>query len=239
MKLCGKFLILLIIFIIIYFCNYEVFSNIKKELVICVYREDINWINNIIDKYDKIYIYIKNNKRITEVKNKFKHKKIKIIELENIGSCDHAYLYHIINNYNNLSDIVVFSKGTYRKNIHKYNINKNNTNKTNNFLKKFKLNNWTFSHNKTDFKYIKSNYSNLNEYLESLFDKHFVSKLFNDSDNWLMGGYFSLDKNNILRYPIYIYKKLINYKIKHPNREIDHFQERIWGLLFSNKTLFL
>jgi hypothetical protein len=36
----------------------------------------------------------------------------KIVNLPNVGKCDHTYLYHIINNYNNLSKILVFLPGS-------------------------------------------------------------------------------------------------------------------------------
>ena len=43
----------------------------------------------------------------------------KIIDLPNVGRCDHTYLYHIVTNYNRLSDIIVFFPGsldlTYKK----------------------------------------------------------------------------------------------------------------------------
>ena len=32
--------------------------------------------------------------------------------MENVGRCDHTYLYHIIHNYNNLADITIFLPGS-------------------------------------------------------------------------------------------------------------------------------
>jgi hypothetical protein len=68
-----------------------------KELVISSYKEDISWIKNI-NKDIKIYLYNKNNKPNT-------------INLPNIGREAHTYLYHICNNYNNLSDYTFFFQG--------------------------------------------------------------------------------------------------------------------------------
>ena len=78
-------------------------------MVCCVYNEDITWIHNETQQYDKIYIYVKNKKRINKLKKEFLNNKINIILLENIGSCDPVYLYHIINNYNSLEDTITFS----------------------------------------------------------------------------------------------------------------------------------
>ena len=35
-----------------------------------------------------------------------------VINLDNVGRCDHTYLYHIINNYDNLTDITIFLPGS-------------------------------------------------------------------------------------------------------------------------------
>jgi hypothetical protein len=209
----------------------ETFSSKTNSMVCCVYNEDITWIHNEIQEYDKIYIYVKNKQRINKLKNEFTHTKINIILLENIGSCDHVYLYHIINNYDSLEDTITFCKGTYINKINKYTYTKKTSN--NNALKSFKLNNWNFTYN-THSKYYKSEFNNLEEYLLSIFSKKNVDKLFSYSTYVLFGGYFTVTKDNIRRYNKNVYNKLINYDIKQPNREIDHYHERIWGLLFSN-----
>ena len=69
------------------------------ELVIARYNEDINWLDKVKNK--KITIY---NKGIDNIK-------YKSIKLENIGRESHTYLTHIIENYDNLSDITIFSQG--------------------------------------------------------------------------------------------------------------------------------
>ena len=75
----------------------------------------------------------------------------------------------------------------------------------------------------------------MNEYLVSLFGNEAVNKLFNNYNYIIYGGNFIVNKYNIHRYDKKIYEKLINYENnKSPNREIDHFYERIWGLLFTN-----
>ena len=211
----------------------ETFLSKTNSMVCCVYNEDINWIHKEYNNYNSIYIYIKNKNRFDKLKKEFLDNKINIILLENIGSCDHAYLYHIINNYNSLEDTITFCKGTYTNTnlINKYTYTKKSGN--NNALKSFKLNNWKFTYN-THSKYYKSEFNNLEEYLLSIFSKKNVDKLFSYSTEIIYSGYFTVSKNNILRYNKNVYNKLINYDIKHSNREIDHFHERIWGLLFSN-----
>jgi hypothetical protein len=215
-----------------------------SSLVVCAYNENIDWISKAetLNKYDKIYVYIKNIDVYNKKKNQLP-KKIKLISLPNIGSCDHVYLYHIIHNYDTLTNSITFSKGTYKSIIDEYILNDNNYlkkyimnsgNKNNNILRSFKLDNWNFTNNKNlNFKFKKSKFKNLEHYLLTLFNPKGVSILFEQSNLILYTGYFKVQKQNVHRYKKDIYKKLISYE-GGPNREIDHYYERIWGLLFSN-----
>lgn len=273
-----------------------------EYLVCCIYNENIEWILDCVDDYKYIYIYIKNRNRVDYIRNMFVNMyNVIVIEIENIGSCDHVYLYHIIKNYDNLDNITYFSKGTNRmvtqhyKNYKIYSIlnymllvfvllfiilsivktkifliptiiclalfiiffkildNSNNIyyntpnnidnrtidkiKYTENSIANFNLSTWNFTYN-TDakFKFIKSNHSNLKNYMLSLFSKKFVEYLLNGNKNIIYGGYFKVDSTNIHRYPKELYEGLIDFKTKSSNREIDHFHERIWGLLFDTPT---
>jgi len=68
----------------------------QLEIIVARYKEDISWLNNIKNiKYKSVY-------------NKFY---LENISLPNIGREAHTYLYHIYNNYDNLSEINLFSQG--------------------------------------------------------------------------------------------------------------------------------
>lgn len=69
------------------------------ELVIARYNEDISWLSKV--KNMKITIYNKGEDNINKSS----------IKLPNIGRESHTYLTHIIDNYDNLSDITIFSQG--------------------------------------------------------------------------------------------------------------------------------
>jgi hypothetical protein len=104
------------------------------ELVIARYNENIEWIDKIYDMFDKITIYNKgtivDNKKMELFKNNIddlvkenktfdylynlsdiKYDKINVVTLDNLGRETQTYLYHLINNYKNISDITVFSQG--------------------------------------------------------------------------------------------------------------------------------
>jgi hypothetical protein len=78
----------------------------KVEIVVARYEEDMSWVNNeMFDGY-KITCYNKGN---TEIDCKRCNN---IIKLDNIASCEYAYFYHIVNNYDNLADLTVFLIGS-------------------------------------------------------------------------------------------------------------------------------
>jgi len=70
-------------------------------IVIARYNEPIEWTSGII-KLAKYIIYNKGSKLDYS---------LPVIHLPNIGREGHTYLYHIINNYDNLSDYTMFLQG--------------------------------------------------------------------------------------------------------------------------------
>lgn len=87
--------------------------NYKGDLVVSRFNEDISWLSQI--KGFNTFIYNKGNQLERS------------ISLPNIGREVHTYLYHIINNYDNLSDWTFFTQG------HPFDHVKNYTNILNNF----------------------------------------------------------------------------------------------------------
>ena len=69
------------------------------ECVIARYNEDLSWLKELKNK--KITIYNKGKDDIS----------YDSIKLPNIGRESHTYLTHIIQNYNNLADITIFTQG--------------------------------------------------------------------------------------------------------------------------------
>jgi len=80
-------------------------SNIT--IIVSRFNENLNWINEFPFNQFKYIVYNKGNNENFE-----KNNVVKIVKLENIGRCDHTFLYHIIENYDNLSNIVVFFPGS-------------------------------------------------------------------------------------------------------------------------------
>ena len=89
------------------------------DMVISIYKEKLDWLK----AYDKpeytfrnIYLYNKfegnNEKTSTDLGAVLGGKEAIKIDLKNVGRCDHTYLYHIIQNWDNLADVTIFTKGS-------------------------------------------------------------------------------------------------------------------------------
>ena len=71
------------------------------EIVIARYNEDLLWTLETPFNEFKYTVYNKGDNDTFEKTNV-----TKIINLPNVGRCDHTFLYHITENYNNLSNIL-------------------------------------------------------------------------------------------------------------------------------------
>ena len=91
-------------------------TNISKVIVVSRYNENLEWLKDEPFNEYPVIIY---NKGPND--NFYKPEKlIKIVNLENIGRCDHTYLYHIIQEYDNLHDITIFLPGSTNINYKLY-----------------------------------------------------------------------------------------------------------------------
>lgn len=75
----------------------------KYHLVVARYNENIDWITKINTNLYDIFIYNKGDKLDTNLN-------YNIINLDNIGRESHTYLFHIINNYDNLPEKIIFTQ---------------------------------------------------------------------------------------------------------------------------------
>ena len=212
----------------------------KPHLVIAVYNENID--SNIFD----IFIYNKGSKNIT-------NKNCKIIPLENIGRESHTYLYHIIENYDNLPNKIIFFQGHPHDHVSSdfiFQINNFHRSDTNfhNFTKYYLNIKHNISINKleesgilqTNNRYIQyKNYHELNCPLVEVFKKIYG---FIDINNiyieFIPGANFGVNKANIINKSKNFYIKCIDI-LKTSNNLINpdegHSFERLWKFIFTNK----
>lgn len=93
----------------------------KMEIVIARYNENVMWLQGLLERtsdYDdvKITIYNKGNTPVViDAYNDMSPKmlelqrdRVKVIQLPNVGVCDHTYLHHIVSRYDSLKSTTLF-----------------------------------------------------------------------------------------------------------------------------------
>jgi hypothetical protein len=173
-----------------------------------------------------------------------------IINIPNLGWDAYGYVYHIINNYNNLPTYVANLHASAQYLQHKYELyleitniitNKNNKNKfyggkVDITSLQFQLEDWTATldiNKNTENKYIKSSIFPLHKWIESKI-KNIPNKV-KIGENDLHCNYFGqflVHKSRILLYPISFYKDILE-EISVWQSEVNHYLERSWYTFYS------
>lgn len=218
-------------------------NNIKKDIQIIIsrYNEDLDWLKHeLFNKY-KILLYNKGNND-----NFYKSPNMKIINLKNVGRESHTYLYHIIENYDKLSEITIFLPGSTNMNHKKERAHKiiNELNNINNtiFLCEPHKENIKKTHN--DFQI--DNYSSTEEKNKNINPetKLLLSKIrpfgkwyenhFGNIDVYCISfyGILCIHKKHIIQHSKSYYEKFIKELENHSNPEVGHYFERSWNAIF-------
>lgn len=218
------------------------------EIIIARYNENLKW---TLEYPFNIFNYIVYNKGIND---DFEKKNVsKIINLNNVGKCDHTYLYHIVENYNNLKNITVFFPGSLDMQIKKKKAIKLLIN-----IIKSNFNNAYFIGTKVN-KGISNKFKNftMTEYVTSYPNNKLINNetLINNKCqkckirpygkwyNYFFGniivnfytymGIFSIDKKDIIQHSISRYKILLETVSLSINPEAGHYIERTWAAIFN------
>jgi hypothetical protein len=258
---------LILIFIIIVTFIYLLFNNnIQKnsnnntnittkfpkksiEIVISRYNEDLSWTT---EKPFNKYKYIVYNKGDNENYNKTNV--LRSYNIKNQGKCDHTYLYHIVHNYHNLSEIVVFLPGCldvyfkYSKaiilieSIEKYNEAffivdyESSTNILDEYyyfkVDDYKSMSQSNLEKNSDIKFRKSKVRPFGKWYTENFDY--------DIKNISLFGIFSVNKKDIYNHDkSYYYKHMQSFEGA-KNDELSHYYEKAWeAVLYPLKNTYL
>jgi hypothetical protein len=224
-------------------------QNNQNTIVIARYKEDVSYLLNDEFKNYNIVIYNKGD----EITNPEIIEKCKIIQLPNVGKCDHTYLHHIIENYNHISDVTIFLPASfyfmdYKKNrglkiIEIVNdiknsvfpsVNLNGSVYETDYLYYFQLDEWktSFEGNQENNQENNTNYDTLISPIRPYglwFEKHFPNNI---CPYVTYMGMFAISKDDIYKNPVEKYKELISYVDNHVNPEAGHYIERAWVPLF-------
>jgi len=214
------------------------------DIIVSRYNEDLKW---MLEEPFNEFKYIVYNKSDNDDFEKTHVKEI--INVPNLGRCDHTYLYHIVENYNNLNNVVVFFPGSLNLGIKKkiaidlLNRIKNNNGNSAVFVgrllkngvldefKNFHLENWSSTEQNNSLKNSETNLypSNIRP-----FGKWFLHNFGNIKvifSNYY--GIFSVDKKDIIQHRKYRYEKLVKQLEVSSNPEVGHYIERSWAAIFS------
>jgi len=212
------------------------------SIIVSRYNEDLKWtLESPFNKF-KYIVYNKGDNDDFDKTNV-----IEIINIENVGKNDHTYLYHIIQNYYNLSNILVFLPGSVNMDYKKSkatqilnNIIKSNYKKAyfighyqsniRDSFDNFQLEEWKNSDPKNFSKNSESKLQLARLRPYGVWYKYFFGNTIANWSTWW--GIFSIDKRDIIHHPITRYQHLIETINKHPIPEAAHYIERSWGAIF-------
>lgn len=213
------------------------------EIVIARYNETLEWVHDHPFQHYDYIVYNKSDNRNFEITSKCTN----IIQLPNVGREPHTYLYHIIQNYDNLKDITIFLSGSIDS-PNKYDRAKRLMleipTSQSSVLSGF-FQSTTILRGLGGFyvdEYACTNERNRVSHPES---KIQVSKLrpygywyvstFGDNEHSRFATYnsmFAIRKTDILQHPKSYYEKLIRQIDNHSNPEESHYFERSWEVVF-------
>ena len=220
--------------------NKDLDYTLDINIVVSRFNEDLNWINK--EPFNRYPIICYNKGSNDNFKILSHHK---IINVPNIGKCDHTYLYHIINNYDTLSEYIIFLPGS--NDVHyKLSKSKNLINHIEYYKElvnigtftpsiKNKFRNFKLDTYKTTYKnnYLLNNNTKIQKSETRPFgvwyDKHFNELEINFYTWW---GIFAISKKIIHQHPKEYYEKFLEEFKDDPNPEVGHYIERAWFAIF-------
>ncbi len=210
----------------------------KNSIIVSRYDEDISW----LEEYKDFNIYIYNKGANIETKHSNK-----VLSLPNVGRESHTWIYHIVENYNNLDAVNIFLQGRvddlgimaftdpkdYLVKTIKYGFSvsrmgllgplhwKKNVGIEKDKRYKSKWEDGEISRSKQGFR----------DFAKDLFPKIpiFVATSY--------GGCFAVTNQKIKKYDLNFYKDILRILEKHQNPIEGHFMERLWCYLFTENSL--
>lgn len=202
------------------------------EVVIARYNEDLSWIDKEFP-YEKVTVYNKGKDDLKLPAN------CSVIKLPNIGRESHTYLYHIIENYNQLPDRILFLQGdpfTQKRHIFQplnqykiiYKARCNNIIAANCFLSST-----TYENTHIDFFWTKWSNTIFKSYDFTEFKKEFIDDDMQPHNYFKRNveANFAVDKEKILGRKLAYYKKIFA-SLDNIAPVEGHYLERLWDEVF-------
>lgn len=218
----------------------EAFQEQSKniELVVARYKENLDWLKIYDDgTFRKIIIYNKSDRPVNYTSQ---NAEVIIKKINNVGVCDHTYLYHIVENYYRLADITVFIPGSgtleHKKQLIDFTVDTvKKTNKSvipvysfdttlgeamyNFTLDKYKVE--SAENREDNIHHAPANIRPFGKWYETYFPNSQVKK-------GTFTGIFAVSRDDIQKRDIQSYKELLAQVSKDKLSETSHYIERAW-----------
>lgn len=224
-------------------------TNVKKQIVVSRYNENLKWINSL-DKNIEVIVYNKGDSDIDETILKRINK---LVRIKNVGREGHTYLTHIIDNYDALADITFFTQGNPHPHFNEFsctlnsffeNLEEKNVNRVSymNILPNGPCRNHIIYNDNNNppkhcrlalggrWKTDRSEKTELPNWWTEILGYMFPLK---EQCKFSYHGTFSVSDSYITYYPKNYYKRLRNSISYSVNPEEGHFLERAWSTIFN------
>jgi len=218
---------------------------VTRSLVLCRYNENIDWIKQFNKDTLQIIVYNKGDSL------NFSQSNLKVFQLDNVGREAHAYFFHIVNNYDNLTDQVFFSQAYPFPHIPNYIEDLENQLQKDTIDDGFKwigpkINN-DISNNLdygSDSTLMPNGHPNpYKRSIKSIYEDVFEMNC-PPIEYYHVSGCFFVEKNNIFFHSLKKYQKLLEIVSYQEQKEYNgfwksnciegHFLERMYGAIFQN-----
>lgn len=210
--------------------------SLKKELIVAVCDESLAAVAKQAHLYDHVTIYDKCGaghvqKAVEQMPN------ASVQRLRNVGSCDHAFLTYIVDNYDKLPDEMEFLKASSVPDGTKGPTSCENCSAAFRSLDYLNtgIKDWHFHNNPRrrygQYAYKRTGYPNMRTWIEKKSPLTMRNHLETPCAQKFWGGHFTATSEQVRNSPRSYYATLRKQQ-KYPNAEVDHFIERSWGPLF-------
>lgn len=206
------------------------------RIVVARYNESVDW---LLDEKDKCIIY--NKGTLLHLQNE--------ILLENVGRESDTYLRYIIDHYDNLPEVIVFTQARIEDHRGSDDVSyllqlKNDAysfGKSAPFITHYKSNDglccwdpqWNCPRKDNSDYFLHNHYLNHNRIPFSDWFKLHVNPVYPEPIHIYRNGIFALRKEIVLKYPKERYVKLREHVTHHINPAEGHFFERAWYHIFE------